>query len=354
MSNIITAISEEKILKKIINNKITENRNILYKEAIIDILKKNKNIEIIIISENIQGDIDFIKLIKKIKNINKKIEIIIILSNKKLEKELIKNNIKSIYYNNLFSINKLLKKLNQNNLNNKIVNKKINNNKLNKRKINYIINKFKNIKNKINNKKINYIAKKVIMIYGNDKINRKIIKLIILKKLLIENKKIIIINIKTNKIKKQEKKIKIINIKKIKNKYYLKIENNKKLKEKIINKNIKEIININKILKNKNRLIKIKILKNIIKKYNKNYYLVFDIEESNKITEINTICKPNTCMNIIVMENNKQNLIKLNKKIIKNIYLIIINYKKNNLSKYFYQIILKNKFNKIKIINYKK
>ena len=79
MDNIITAIYEEKILRKIIKNKLIKNENILYKEAIIDIVKKNKKIDILIISEKIPGDIDIIKLIKKIKNINKKIEIIIIL-----------------------------------------------------------------------------------------------------------------------------------------------------------------------------------------------------------------------------------------------------------------------------------
>ena len=35
MSNIITAIIEENILKKISKNKITENKNILYKKIIL-------------------------------------------------------------------------------------------------------------------------------------------------------------------------------------------------------------------------------------------------------------------------------------------------------------------------------
>ena len=65
MDNIITAIYEEKILRKIIKNKLIKNENILYKEAIIDIVKKNKKIDILIISEKIPGDIDIIKLIKK-------------------------------------------------------------------------------------------------------------------------------------------------------------------------------------------------------------------------------------------------------------------------------------------------
>ena len=64
MAKIITAIIEENILKKINKNKITENKNILYKEAILDVLKKNKKIDTIIISEKIPGEINFIKLIK--------------------------------------------------------------------------------------------------------------------------------------------------------------------------------------------------------------------------------------------------------------------------------------------------
>ena len=90
MAKIITAIAEENILKKIIKNKIIEEKNILYREAILDILKKNKNIDVIIISEKTREDIDFIRLIKQIKKINIRIKIIIILYDKKMEKELIK------------------------------------------------------------------------------------------------------------------------------------------------------------------------------------------------------------------------------------------------------------------------
>ncbi len=110
MREIITAIAEEKILKIIIKNKIIENKNILYKEAVLDIIKKNKNIKTIIISEKIPGEIEFRKLIKKIKNINKNINIIVIASNKKKKKELEKNNIENIYYNNIWNIYKLINK----------------------------------------------------------------------------------------------------------------------------------------------------------------------------------------------------------------------------------------------------
>lgn len=138
MSKILTAIDNEKILKKIRKNKITNKENILYKEALIDIIEKNKKIDIIIISEKIPGEINIIKLIKKIKKINNKIKIIIILSNKKSEEKLKKINIEDIYFENIISINKLIKKL-----------KPKEKEYLNKNEKKYILNKIKkNIKNK--------------------------------------------------------------------------------------------------------------------------------------------------------------------------------------------------------------
>ena len=159
-----------------------------------------------------------------------------------------------------------------------------------------------------------------------------------------------IINLKINKRKNINKKISEIN--KTKNNYYLVMKENYKIKEKIIDKNIKEIININQILKNKNNLIKIKIINKIIKKYIKNnYYIIFNINFFIKKLNKNPLRLKNK--NYLILENNKNNLLNLYKNKIesKNIYLIIINYYKNNLSKYFYKIILRNKFKKIKIIN---
>lgn len=349
MFKILTAIAEENILEKIIGNRIVKNKNILYREAILDSLKKNKNIDTIIISEKIPGDIDFIKLIKKIKNLNKKINIIIILSNRKIEKELIKINIKEIYYNNIFSIHKLIKKLKKDEKGNKFI---IRNNNKNKLIIIKIINKIKeyiypNQKNKIENKN------NIICIYGNDEINEKIIELIIIKRLLIRNKKIININLKINNKKRNNiKNKKMIKLDRRKNKYYLKLKSDYQLKEKKINRSIIKILNIDKILKNKNNLIKIEILKRIIKKYNKkNFCVILSIIYKNKDIKMKKLDIKNKNINIIVAENNKKNLLILNENKNKKINLIIINYEKKELSKYFYKIILKNKFNKIKIIN---
>lgn len=336
MTKIVTAIAEENILKKMVRNKLIENKNILYREAIIDILKKDKKIDMIIISEKTPGEMNLINLVKNIKKINKKIKIIVILENKKMEETLKKINIIDIYYNNIVSIYKLVENLKEKR--NKDINLK---------------NKFINIiKNIFKYKQINSIKNKnnIICLFGEDRINKKIIELIIEKKLIIKNKKIIIINLKINNKNKTNKKI--IKINKSKNSYYLITKESYKIKEKIIDKNIKEIININAILKNKNNLIKKRIIKKIINKYIKNhYYIIFNINFLKK--KINKIPIQLKNINYMVFENNINNLLKLyrykNKN--KNIYLIIINYYKNNVSKYFYKIILKNKFKKIKIIN---
>ena len=336
MYKIITAIVEENILKKIMKNIKIENKNIIYREAILDILKKNKNIDIIIISEKIPGDIDFIKLIKQIQKLIPKIKIIIILSNKKREKEFMQLKIKNIYYNNLVDRYKLIKEIKEKNKS-ILPTEKPTKIKL----INIIKNKIKKhikLPNKNN----------VICIYGKDKIDKKIIELIIIKKLINKNKRIVFFDLKINNKKTSNSFRKIVKRKTIKNKYYLKV--NYKIKEKIINRKIKQIININNILNKKDNLTKIKILKEIIKKYEiNNYYIIININY--KKIKINKINIKNKYINIIILENNLKNLLKLNKNINKNLNLKIINYIKNNLSKYFYKIILKNKFNKIKIIN---
>ena len=72
MKKIITAIHNPKLneeLKKENNFKII-GKDLQYKEAIIELLEKNKKIDLIIISENLLGEISFEKLFEKINLIN--------------------------------------------------------------------------------------------------------------------------------------------------------------------------------------------------------------------------------------------------------------------------------------------
>lgn len=226
---IITAIENKKIneqLKNINNIKIL-NSDIQYKEGILEYLEKNKKLDLIILKEDLPGQINLLYLINEIKKINKNIKIIILLKNNCFENyEKIKN-IEYIYLEKI-TINNILK----------------------------LINIEKNNINEKNNKKI---LSKIIMISGNSGSGKTIFTIIISKILdKINNKKILLINEKENKIL-----IKIF----IKNNY-----------KNIINKN--EIINLeNKIyLLNINYLInnKINILEYLNNIKNKFDFIIID------------------------------------------------------------------------------
>ena len=76
MKQILTAMNNPKIneqLQKEKNIKVI-GKDIPYKEGILEILEKNKYINYILISENIEGEKKKKNLLKKIKNINNKIK----------------------------------------------------------------------------------------------------------------------------------------------------------------------------------------------------------------------------------------------------------------------------------------
>ena len=81
MKKILTAINNPNLNKKLSDQEFIEipYKDIQYKEAILEILNKDNYFDIIIINEQLPGEINFIELIKKINKINKKIKIIIIL-----------------------------------------------------------------------------------------------------------------------------------------------------------------------------------------------------------------------------------------------------------------------------------
>ena len=162
MKKIILAINDKKTIKKFKEKyKLQEIIIVQYREAIIEILEENINIEKIVIEENIPGIISIEKLIKAIKSKNKKININIILEKEDFnKKDKLKNlEIKGIYIKNKLRINKKKKQ-----------------------------EKDKNDKNKIYNKKI-------IFIYGDKKTGKTTIINLFLIYLLKINKKILLINL---------------------------------------------------------------------------------------------------------------------------------------------------------------
>lgn len=112
--NILTAINNEKIFKQLKskNNINIISNDIQYKEGVLEILEKNENIDYVLINENINGQIKIEELIKKIKKINFKTNIIIILNKKDLNKEeyLTKNKIEFVY-NEKLSVEKITDKI---------------------------------------------------------------------------------------------------------------------------------------------------------------------------------------------------------------------------------------------------
>ena len=209
---IITALENPKTNEKL--KKETEfeiiGNDIQYQEGVIEILEKNKEINLIIISELLPGQIGFKKIIEKIKLINKEIAIISILKdeNEELKNYLISKGVFNIFYNNKITINELIKTINnifnlkkENEINEEIKNLKkiiLENNKPNKKILN-IKNKYLKIKNKILNKfnsknkiKLKNNKNKIISIVGTNGIGKSIFSSLLAK--LIINKKILLID----------------------------------------------------------------------------------------------------------------------------------------------------------------
>ena len=117
MKKIITALQNEKV-----NQKLSEQKDIKimindiqYQEGIIEILEIDSNIDFILFSELLPGEMTIEQLVEKIKQINENIKIIIILENKKQELEnylLAKGKI-TIIYNNEITIEQLINIINE-------------------------------------------------------------------------------------------------------------------------------------------------------------------------------------------------------------------------------------------------
>ena len=302
MKKIILAIDNKKTLNKIkeINNFNLIIKNVQYREAILEILKKEKNINFILINEKLSGEISIEELIKKIKIINKKINIIFFLEKSDIKKEnkLKKLGIKNIFINNKINKNKILNLIEENKFYNlediknnskKIINKnKLNKNtKISNKKINKNI-----INNKIKNNIKNDIENKIITFYGEEKSGKSTIINLLIIYLIEKKKKILLINlnkkidknnlIKLNKnyLKNKKEKNKILKYKIIENKI---IKNNKKINneknsQNKINENLKIINNLeNNFIKNNKKDNEVKF-KFLIDKYKNNCdYILFNV-----------------------------------------------------------------------------
>ena len=280
----------EKIMLAINNNKLEEKMkennnieiicdNLQYREAILEILEKNKNINYILINENLPGIISIEELIKKIKIINNKINIIIFLEKENINKinNLNNLNINNIYINRKIDINKIINLIIQNN--NKIKDKKTKekiNNKISSKNNKLIkIDNLKNIKlNKIEsninlNNKYNK-KNKLITIMGKRKSGKSTIINLLLIYLLEKNKKILLINLN----KKIENNYLILFGKK-----YYKIKNNHFNKNKLINNKInKNNIFLKSEIKINNNLIFLNNFQKIIQENNYNNILEYFIK----------------------------------------------------------------------------
>ncbi|MBP3256023.1 MAG: AAA family ATPase [Clostridia bacterium] len=367
MKKIITALGNP-----LLNNKLLEENNfeilskdIQYQDGIFEILRKKEEIDYLILSELLPGENELIYLINKIKNVNKKINIIIILENKKeeLENILYSKGIKKIYYNNEVEINEIInylknEKENENEkLKIEIENlKKIlikNNIILEKNNYENILNQEKKEKNNIKLVKKELNKKQIISVAGISGVGKSIITINLANILKNNNKKVLIIDfdILNNSLHT------ILGVNKYSQKIKNKLENNNLINNKIdikdliikINRKVDLISGINLIFENEYKISceKIKLIleelkinydyiiidtssecffdytKNILNYSNKIIFLIesnlLEINKSKKYLELyeNNWDIKKEKINILINKYNKNSI---DEKIIKNIF----------------------------------
>ena len=310
---IITAIGNE-----ILNKKLKEENDfeviiedIQYKEGIIEYLEKENNIDILIISELLPGNIELKELIKKIKNINSNIEIIIFLENKntELENYLYAKGIYNIFYNNQIEIEEIIKIINNKNIeiNNEL--KEIKQmllekqkNKINNKKI--ILNKLADIFNK--KQKYDLKEEKIISVTGTNGVGKSIFTINLANSLSNSKNKILIIDfdILNNSLHT------ILGIKKYSQKIRNKIKNNNLLKEiKIeeliikINSKIDLVSGINLLFDSKYKISSEKV-KNILSKLKEKYEIIIIDTSSECFFDYTKEIIKNSNLTIFILEAN--------------------------------------------------
>lgn len=112
MKNIITAIGNVNLnmeLKKDVYFNVLS-QDIQYQDGIFEILEQRSDIDFLVVSQNIPGELVFLELIIKIMNTNNKISIYVILEDKNvdLENELNQHKINKVFYSNQIEIKDLI------------------------------------------------------------------------------------------------------------------------------------------------------------------------------------------------------------------------------------------------------
>lgn len=349
MIKIITALGNPNLnneLKKYSEFEIIGN-DIQYKDGIIEILEFNTNIDYLIISEILDGQMSLENLIDIIYKINKKIKIILILNEKdtKLEEILLRKGIYDILYDktDYIDIVNLLKTKNI-----EITNKELRNEIEKLKKI--IMEKNNKKLFFFNNKKNNEIFEnKIIGISGSRGIGKTTFS-IMLANILKNNYKVLLVDFDFVNS----------NIKNIyKNKYLIKNKKNIFIEKYMINinKNLNVITNLDSLyISEKNKIND--IIREINKLKNKYNYIILDLYYENNFKENKVIL--DICDQIILLTGINNLEIEKSKKILNNISNdLLIDNKKINIIIYKYKIIdyiffnefyLKNIFKNIKII----
>ncbi len=313
MKKIITAIGNEILNKKLKKENDFEViiEDIQYKEGIIEYLEKENNIDFLIISELLPGNIELKELIEKIKNINSNIEIIIFLENKntELENYLYAKGIYNIFYNNQIEIEEIIKIINNKNIeiNNEL--KEIKQmllekqkNKINNKKI--ILNKLINVFNK--KQKYDLKEEKIISVTGTNGVGKSIFTINLANSLSNSKNKILIIDfdILNNSLHT------ILGIKKYSQKIRNKIKNNNLLKEiKIeeliikINSKIDLVSGINLLFDSKYKISSEKV-KNILSKLKEKYEIIIIDTSSECFFDYTKEIIKNSNLNIFILEAN--------------------------------------------------
>ena len=335
MKKIITAMGNPNLNQKLKKENIFEMmaEDIQYQEGILEFLEENNNIDFVILSELLPGNMEIKKLIEKIKLINQNIKIILFLEkkNEELENYLYAKGIFKIFYHNQIEVKEIIELMQNNSKNstqeikkeidelkklllekNKKENKmnlffknNIENNEKNNEKNNAKNHKNKIIKNNAEKNSKNQ-RKEIICVSGTSGVGKSIFSINLAKSFMNEQNKILIIDfdILNNSLHT------ILGIKKYPEKIKNKIKNNNllsqiKIEELIIkiNSKIDLISGINLLFDSKYQISSAKI-KNILLKLKEKYNLIIIDTSSECFFDYTKEIMKNSNYNIFITEAN--------------------------------------------------